>query len=91
MIRVNQYSTGRVTLEEPIIKRRIDLTVKTRTGIWIFEFKVLGLDTSRDTSPLAQIRERRYAEKYYSDQKKIYEIGITFNPETKNIDKWEVG
>lgn len=80
-----------ITPEDTTNKGRIDLTVKTRTGIWIFEFTVLGLDTSRDTSPLTQIRERGYAEKYHSDQRKIYEIGITFNPVTKNIDKWEVG
>lgn len=76
--------------EDTSNKGRIDLTVKTRTGIWIFEFKVLGVDTSGDESPLDQIKRRGYAEKYRSDSRRIYEIGIVFNPETRNIERWEI-
>ncbi|HWQ66723.1 MAG TPA: ATP-binding protein [Methanospirillum sp.] len=75
--------------EDTTNKGRIDLTVKSRTGIWIFEFKVMGVDKSGEKSPLAQIKEKKYAEKYASDSRKIYEIGIVFNPETRNIEKWE--
>ncbi|MBN1167801.1 MAG: ATP-binding protein [Methanospirillaceae archaeon] len=76
--------------EDTSNKGRVDLTVKTRTGIWIFEFKVLGIDKSGNESPLDQIRRRGYAEKYRSDSRQIYEIGIVFNPETRNIEKWEI-
>jgi hypothetical protein len=76
--------------EDTTNKGRVDLTVKTRTAIWIFEFKVLSIDTSGDESPLDQIRKRGYAEKYRSDQRQIYEIGIVFNPETRNIEQWEI-
>mgnify|MGYP002683411807 CR=1 FL=1 len=79
-----------VILEDTSNKGRIDLTVKTRTGIWIFEFKVFGVDTSGDESPLDQIKRRGYAEKYRSDSRRIYEIGIVFNPETRNIERWEI-
>lgn len=77
--------------EDTTNKGRIDLTVKTRSNIWIFEFKVMGIDGSGEKSPLAQIRDRKYAEKYACESKKIYEIGIVFNPETRNIERWEVG
>jgi hypothetical protein len=77
--------------EDTTNKGRIDLTVKTRSSIWIFEFKVMGIDGSGEKSPLAQIRDRKYAEKYACESKKIYEIGIVFNPETRNIERWEVG
>ncbi|WP_409340153.1 ATP-binding protein [Methanospirillum stamsii] len=76
--------------EDTSNKGRVDLTVKTRTGIWIFEFKVLGIDTSGDESPLDQIKRRGYAEKYRSDSRQIFEIGIVFNPETRNIERWEI-
>lgn len=76
--------------EDTSNKGRVDLTVKTRTGIWIFEFKVLGVDKTGDESPLEQIRNRGYAEKYRSDPRKIYEIGIVFNPEMRNIERWEM-
>ncbi|PWR69493.1 ATP-binding protein [Methanospirillum stamsii] len=76
--------------EDTSNKGRVDLTVKTRTGIWIFEFKVLGIDKSGDESPLDQIKRRGYAEKYRSNSRQIYEIGIVFNPETRNIERWEI-
>ena len=67
--------------EDTSNKGRVDLTVKTRSGIWIFEFKVIGIDKSGDESPLEQIRKRGYAEKYRSDSRPIYEVGIVFDPE----------
>ncbi|MBN1167777.1 MAG: ATP-binding protein [Methanospirillaceae archaeon] len=76
--------------EDTTNKGRVDLTVKTRTGIFIFEFKVLGLDKSGDESPLDQIKKRGYAEKYQSDTRQVYEIGIVFDPETRNIQRWEI-
>lgn len=77
--------------EDTSSKGRIDLTVKTKTGIWLFEFKIKGHDAPDGKTPLAQIRERKYADKYRSDTRKIYEIGIFFDPDTKNIETWEVG
>ncbi len=76
--------------EDTTNKGRIDLTVKTKTGIWIFEFKVSDSSSSGNKSPLAQVREKKYREKYENDGRKIFEIGIVFNPMTRNIDRWEV-
>lgn len=77
--------------EDTTNKGRVDLTVKTRERIWIFEFKVMGVDRSGVKSPLDQIREQGYAEKYVADPRKIHEIGVVFNPDTRNIERWEVG
>jgi len=77
--------------EDTTNKGRVDLTVKTRTGIWLLEFKVKGLDQSGDKSPLHQIQERGYAEKYRADGRLIRQIGIIFDPETRNLEGWEVG
>ena len=74
--------------EDTTNKGRIDLTVKTPTGIWIFEFKVLGADSSGETNPLEQIKLKNYREKYESDPRTIHEIGIGFNPLTRNIETW---
>ena len=83
-------SLGYEVLPEDVTNRgRIDLTVKTHTGIWIFEFKVKGLDRSGDRSPMAQLRERGYAEKYRADGRSVRQVGIVFDPETRNIDVWE--
>ena len=83
-------SVGYEVVPEGVTNRgRIDLTVKTRTGIWIFEFKLKGLDKSGDKSPMVQLRERGYAEKYQSDGRRLRQVGIVFDPETRNIEVWE--
>ena len=83
-------SVGYEVIPEDVTNRgRMDLTVKARTGIWIFEFKVKGLDKSGDRSPMAQLRERGYAEKYRADGRRVRQVGIVFDPETRNIEAWE--
>lgn len=75
---------------------RIDLTLRTVTGIWIFEYKVISVDKSSDISPLAQIKNKNYAEKYNCLIGKngnilpVFQIGIVFDPSTRNINSWEV-
>ena len=80
-------AVGYEVVPEDVTNRgRIDLTVKTKTGIWIFEFKVKGLDRSGDKSPMVQLRERGYAEKYWADGRSVHQVGIVFDPETRNFD-----
>ena len=74
--------------EDTTNKGRIDLTVKTALYTWIFEFKVKGIDKTGDLSPLKQIQNRGYSEKYRSDKRQLIEIGIVFDPETRNIDEY---
>jgi hypothetical protein len=38
---------------------------------------------------LSSYGERGYAEKYRADTRPIHEIGIVFDPETRNIKDWE--
>ena len=75
--------------EDTTNKGRIDLTVHHRKGVWIFEFKVTGLDRSGATPPLDWIKKRGYAEKYRSLMKPIFQIGIVFDSEKRNIVSWE--
>jgi hypothetical protein len=64
---------------------RIDLTLKAGENIYIFEFKTTNKD------PLQQIKTKKYYEKYLNENKNIYLIGIIFNEEQRNIEKfkWE--
>ncbi len=83
-------SLGYMVIPEDTTNRgRIDLTVQTPTGIWIFEFKVQGLDRT-GIEPLKQLQMKGYAEKYQSDSRPVYEIGVIFDPDTRNIVSWEV-
>ena len=60
-----------------------DLTIKIPNTIFILEFKVDG------TNALIQIKEKKYHEKYLSEKKDIYLIGIEFSKEDKNISHFE--
>lgn len=63
---------------------RIDLTVKVNNNIFLFEYKV---DCSEEEA-ISQIEERKYYEKYLSDDKEIYLIGIHFDSKSKNISEF---
>ncbi len=91
-------SLGLTVIPEDVSNHgRSDLTVIGPTGIWIFEFKVRGLDREPHASPLAQIRARGYADKYRfrSDTAgkplPIHLIGILFDEVERNIVEWEEG
>lgn len=57
---------------------RIDAVVKTKTHIYILEFKVD--DTAQNA--IEQIKEKKYAEKYVSENKKIVLIGVAYQEKT---------
>jgi len=86
VIYVYLQSLGLDVIGEDVTNRgRIDITVKFPSAIYILEIKVTEED------PLSQIRERRYYEKYLSEGKEIYLVGIKFDKASKNISefKWE--
>ena len=72
--------------EDTTNKGRIDLTLKTENSIVILEFKV-----DSDEQPIEQIKIKKYYEKYLSENKDIYLVGINFNSKEKNISgfDWE--
>jgi hypothetical protein len=61
--------------EDHTNKGRIDMTVLAPDYIYILEFKV---DKS-DEVALHQIKTKKYFDKYLSDRRKIYLIGIHFD------------
>ncbi len=74
-----------VTAEDTTNKGRIDLTVKMEKAIYIFEFKM----KTEKQNALQQIKDKKYHEKYMSEKKDIYLIGIEFDEEKKNISMFE--
>jgi hypothetical protein len=76
-----------VIAEDTTNTGRIDMTLIAPQSIVIIEFKV---DKSEEAA-LEQIKSNRYYEKYLSEGKEIYLVGIHFSSKTKNIDGfvWE--
>jgi len=90
-------SLGMTVIPEDVTNRgRIDLTVITPKGVWIFEFKVKGLDKSGSEEPLAQIVRKNYVAKYLGRldaqgaELPIYQIGIVFDEVARNVTGWDV-
>ena len=67
---------------------RADCVVWTVDSVYIFEFKLSGNGSAEDE--LNQIKEKRYAEKYRMDGKKIVLIGAGFEEATRTIKNWKV-
>lgn len=65
-------------------KGRIDAVVTTDDTVYVFEFKLHG--TAEDA--IAQIKEKRYFEKYLNSGKSIRLIGAAFDPKTRNLERW---
>jgi hypothetical protein len=63
---------------------RIDAVVKTRTDIFVFEFKLH--DTAE--AALAQIREKRYFEPFLNDGRRVTLVGVAFDASTRNLGRW---
>ena len=62
---------------------RIDLTIRLDDAIFIVEFKVGKEDA------LKQIKDKNYAQKYLSNGRNIYLIGMNFDEEERNLCGFE--
>ncbi|MBF0265243.1 MAG: PD-(D/E)XK nuclease domain-containing protein, partial [Gammaproteobacteria bacterium] len=70
--------------EDTTNKGRIDLTIKLPKRTVIIEFKVDSKE-----SPLAQVKQKQYFQKYQHEQKDIFIVGICFDSNEKNISDFE--
>ena len=78
-------SLGLEIIGEDVTNRgRIDLTIKIENIIYVIEFKVNG-----NNNALQQIKSKGYSAKYLNEDKTIYEVGIEFSKEKKEIVGFE--
>ncbi len=64
---------------------RMDMTVKTKDYVYIFEFK---LNDSADEA-LRQINEKGYAKPFALDSRKLIKVGVNFSLEKRCIEEWK--
>lgn len=66
---------------------RADAVVKTKSYIYIIEFKLNG--TAEEA--LRQINKQGYGEQYTTDGRKVIKLGVGFDQKLRNVDKvlWE--
>lgn len=73
-----------VKAEEASSQGRADMVVMEGGNVYIFEFKMAHAGNA--SSALAQIKEKHYAEKYRATAKQIFEIGVSFDAESKTLE-----
>ena len=74
-----------IVAEEPTNVGRIDAVITCPKYIYIIEFK---FNQSAEVA-IAQIRSKKYWEKYLNKGKEIHLLGINFSTEQKNIAQWK--
>jgi hypothetical protein len=67
---------------------RLDMTVKFNGQVYLFEFKVV--EGEAEGKALAQIKEKKYADKYHSLNQPIHLIGVEFSKAARNVVGFEV-
>lgn len=77
-----------VIAEDSTNRGRIDLSIKLGNCVYLLEFKVISSEEPTGEA-LAQIKTRKYHEKYQNQGLVIFLLGITFDKETRNIVGFE--
>ena len=77
-----------ITVKDSTSHGRLDMAVRAGGHVYLFEFKVVEL--SDTGAALAQLVERRYADKYRASGEPIHLIGVEFSQETRNVTAFEV-
>ena len=72
-----------VTAEEATSRVRLDLAVRLGGNAYLFEFKVA--ERSQPGAALAQLQERRYADKYRAPGRAVHLIGVEVSAETRAV------
>ena len=77
-----------ITVEDSSSHGRLDMAVRFNGNVYLFEFKVVEM--SPPGAAMAQLKSRRYADKYRSPDQPIWLIGVEFSKDTRNVVAFEV-
>ena len=77
-----------VTVEDSSSRGRVDMAVRFNGQVYLFEFKVV--EQEPEGTATAQLKARRYADKYRALGQPINLIGVEFSREARNIVAFEV-
>lgn len=75
-----------VSPELPTSDGRIDMVMKTRQSIYVFELKY-----KRDAeTAMEQINARNYLKAFADDRRRKYKVAINFSDDQRSIDDWRI-
>ena len=82
-----QASLDGVAVEDATSRGRLDLVVRLEKTVCLFEFKVA--ERSEKGAALAQLKARRYADKYRAPDRSIHLVGVEISAESRDIAAFE--
>ena len=77
-----------VTVADSSSHGRLDMVVRFNDNVYLFEFKVV--ETASAGAAMAQLKERRYADKYRHLGQPIHLVAVEFSSEARNLAAFEV-
>ena len=77
-----------VTVEDSTSHGRLDMAVRFNGNVYLFEFKVVEM--APKGAAMAQLKEKRYADKYRSLGQPIHLIAVEFSKDARNVAAFEV-
>ena len=77
-----------VVVEDATNHGRVDISVRSADCLYLLEIKVV--ESVSAGAAMAQLRARRYAEKYRRPGVSVYLVAVEFSRETRNIVRFEV-
>ena len=77
-----------VTVEDRASHGRLDMAVRFNRNVYLFEFKVV--EQASKGAAMAQLRSRRYADKYRHLGEPIHLVAVEFSKDARNLTAFEV-
>ncbi len=77
-----------IAVEDSSSHGRLDMAVLFNSHVYLFEFKVVEMASAG--AAMAQLQERRYADKYRALEQPIYLIGVEFSKDERNVTAFDV-
>jgi len=77
-----------VTVEDSTSHGRLDMAVRFDGSVYLFEFKVV--EQASPGAAMAQLRSRRYADKYRGTGEPIHLVAVEFSRDARNLTAFEV-
>ena len=77
-----------ITVEDSSSHGRLDMAVRFNDNVYLFEFKVVEM--AGEGAAMAQLKDKRYADKYRGLGQPIYLIAVEFSKKSRNLTAFEV-
>ena len=77
-----------ITVEDSTSHGRLDMAVRFNANVYLFELKVVEM--AGEGAAMAQLKERRYADKYRGSGEPIHLVAVEFSRDARNVVAFEV-